>query len=97
MKSTIEILELLRMYKVQTAPKYGLKRLGIFGSVARGEQTEQSDVDICYEGEVPSLLTLERIKSELEYLLGSPVDLIRIREQMNNRLKQRILKEGIYV
>lgn len=77
--------------------KYGVRRLGIFGSVARGEQTEHSDVDICYEGDAPSLLTLERIQSELENLLGSPVDLIRIRERMNSRLKQRILKESIYV
>ena len=80
MKSTAEILELLRIYKTQFASKYGFKRLGVFGSVARGEQTEQSDVDVCYEE-----------------LLGSPVDLIRIRERMNARLKQRILKESIYV
>ena len=51
MKSTAEILELLRIYKTQFASKYGFKRLGVFGSVARGEQTEQSDVDVCYEGE----------------------------------------------
>lgn len=49
MKSTAEILELLRIYKTQFASKYGFKRLGVFGSVARGEQTEQSDVDVCYE------------------------------------------------
>lgn len=97
MKSTAEILELLRMYKTQSASKYGFKRLGVFGSVARGEQTDQSDVDVCYEGDPPSLLTLDHIQSELEKLLGSPVDLIRIRERMNNRLKQRILKESIYV
>lgn len=97
MKSTAEILELLRMFKAQSASKYGLKRIGIFGSVARGEQTDQSDVDICYESEPPSLLTLERIQSELEELLGCSVDLIRIRERMNSRLKQRILNEGIYV
>ena len=53
MKSTAEILELLRIYKTQFASKYGFKRLGVFG----GEQTEQSDVDVCYEGEPPSLLT----------------------------------------
>ena len=57
MKSTAEILELLRIYKTQFARKNGFKRLGVFGSVARGEQTEQSDVDVCYEGEPPSLLT----------------------------------------
>lgn len=97
MKSTAEILEILRTYKLQSAAKYGLKRLGIFGSAARGEQTEQSDVDICYEGEAPSLLTLDYMQHELEKLLDCPVDLIRIREHMNNRLKQRILKESIYV
>lgn len=97
MKSTAEILEILRLFKTQSAAKYGIKRIGVFGSVARGEQTDQSDVDICYESEPPSLLTLERIQSELEKLLDCSVDLIRIRERMNSRLKQRILKEGIYV
>ena len=50
MKSTPEILELLKLYKQVNARKYGFSRLGVFGSVARGEQTEHSDVDICYEG-----------------------------------------------
>lgn len=97
MKSTAEILEILKIYKAQYAKKYGLKRIGIFGSAARGEQTEKSDIDICYEGEAPSLLTLDYMQTELERLLGCPVDLIRIRESMNKRLKQRILKESIYV
>ena len=86
MKSTPEILELLKLYKQVNARKYGFSRLGVFGSVARGEQTEHSDVDICYEGNAPSLLTLDR-----------PVDLVRIREQMNVRLKNRINREGVYV
>lgn len=97
MKSTVEILEILRAYKQQYAGKYGLRRIGVFGSVARGEQSEDSDVDICYEGEAPSLLTLDYMQSELERLLGCSVDLVRIRERMNARLKERILKEGIYV
>lgn len=97
MKSTSEILELLRSYKAANAVRYGFTRLGIFGSVARGEQTEQSDVDICYEGYAPSLLTLDRIQCELEELLECPVDLVRIRKQMNISLKKRIMKEGIYV
>ena len=101
MKSTSEILALLKSYKAANALKYGFARLGIFGSVARNEQTEQSDVDICYEGEAPSLLTLDRIldriQCELEELLGCPVDLVRIREQMNEALKRHIIKEAIYV
>lgn len=97
MKSTAEILALLRAFKVESAGKYGLSRIGVFGSVARGEQTEDSDVDICYEGEVLSLFTLERLQSELEYRLGCKVDLIRMRERMNEGLRKRILKDSIYV
>ena len=45
MKSTDEILALLRTYKPTAVNKYGLTRIGVFGSVARGEQTPESDVD----------------------------------------------------
>lgn len=97
MKSTSEILDILQTFKAQSASKYGLRRIGVFGSVARGAQNNESDVDICYEGEALSLLTLDYMQSELEKLLGCPVDLVRIRERMNIRLKNRILKESIYV
>ena len=77
--------------------KYGLTRIGIFGSVARGEQTANSDVDVCYEGQAPSLLTLDKIQTELEQLLDCKVDLVRVRHNMNSLLRQRILRDGIYV
>ena len=97
MKTTAEYLAILKNYKTQQAGNYGITRMGIFGSVARGEQKEGSDVDICYEGKAPSLLTLDKIQSELRNLFGCPVDLIRIREHMNDYLKERISKEAIYV
>ena len=56
-----------------------------------------SDIDICYEGEAPTLFTLVRIKYELEALLGRPVDLVRVREKMDEVLKQTIQEEAIYV
>ena len=74
-----------------------MTKIGIFGSVARGEQNEDSDVDVCYEGEAPSFITLDIIQTELEQLLGSKVDLVRIRKNMNSLLRQRILRDGIYV
>ncbi len=97
MKTRAEILSLLRRYKPTAQKKYGMTRLGIFGSVARGEQTDKSDVDVCYEGKVPSLLTLDMIQTELEQLLECKVDLVRIRENMNSLLRQRIVRDGIYV
>ena len=97
MKSRAEIISLLSRYKPTAQKKYGITKLGIFGSVARGEQKPGSDVDICYEGKAPSLLTLDLIKTELEQLLESEVDLVRVRDNMNSLLRQRILRDGIYV
>ena len=97
MKSKTEILKLLSLYKPTAQRKYGMTRIGIFGSVARDEQNDQSDVDICYEGVAPSLLTLDMIQTELEQLLECKVDLVRVRNNMNSLLRQRILRDGIYV
>lgn len=97
MKTRAEILRLLSLYKPMAESKYGLTRIGIFGSVARNEQTEDSDVDVCYEGRVPSLLTLDLIQSDLEKMFGCHVDMVRIRKGMNSLLRERIQKEGLYV
>lgn len=70
---------------------------GFSGSVARGQQTENSDVDICFEAPAPNLLTLARIKFDLEALLGSRVDLVRLRDRMDEYLKRNIEKEALYV
>ena len=79
MKTTSEILTILRNYKPIASSKYGLTKIGIFGSVARGEQKDDSDVDVCYEGKAPSLLTLDIIQSDLENLFGTHVDMVRMR------------------
>ena len=93
MKSRQEILALLRDFKVRKGKKYGILKMGIFGSVARDQQTESSDVDI----EAQGLFSLSHLKNELEELLGSPVDIIRLRDRMNQLLRKRIEREGIYV
>ena len=97
MKSQDEILSLMRRYKSTAQKKSGMTTLGIFGSVSRGEQTDKSDVDVCYEGQAPSLLTLDMIQTELEQLLDCKVDLVRVRDNMNSLLRQRIIRDGIYV
>ena len=81
MKTTNEYLQALRSYKESKASVYGISRIGIFGSVARGEHTEGSDVDICVD---------------LQHLFGCSVDIIRIRPEMDALLKRDIMKEGIY-
>lgn len=97
MKSTTEYIALLHEYMQKNADKYGITRMGIFGSVARKEQTDISDVDVYIEGNLQGFFALAGIKKELEELLGCPVDIVRLRERMDSFLRETILKEGIYV
>lgn len=97
MRSTQDILMLLDSFMPYAENRYGITKLGVFGSVARGEQNEDSDVDICYEGRALSFVTMDLLQSELEKLLGCKVDTVRVRENMNPVLRERIRKEGLYV
>jgi predicted nucleotidyltransferase len=92
-----EILKQLKQYKEESAKKYGILQLGIFGSVARGQERETSDIDICIKTEIPNPFTIVHIKEELESLFHVHVDIVRIRDKMNSYLKECIEKEGIYV
>ena len=71
-----EILNILKAHKQTFADKYGVTRLGVFGSVARGEATATSDVDIVVEMP-PDLFQMVHMKEELEEMLVASVDLIR--------------------
>ena len=97
MKSTSEYLQLLKQFKDTKAMSYGISKIGLFGSVARGEQMEGSDVDICFEGVPKGLFAIGGIKVELEQLFGCSVDVVRIREKMDFFFKEQILKDVIYV
>ena len=98
MKSTEEYLQILRDKKNYLTNKYHIAHLALFGSVARNEQTEDSDIDICFESNSISLFTLCRLKSELEDLLGCTVDLLRIRKQLEGSyLEKTIKRDMIYV
>ncbi len=50
-----------------------------------------------FEAPAPNLLTLVRIKFDLEALLGSRVNLVRLRDRMDEYLKRNIEKEALYV
>ena len=91
-----EILRVLAQFRDRRAQEFGITRIGIFGSLARGEATDASDVDVV-ELERPDLLLLTDIKQKLEELLQRPVDVVRYRERMNPFLKKRILRDAVYV
>ena len=97
MRSTAEYITILRDYMTKNASKYSITRMGIFGSVARGEQTEDSDVDVYLETSQPNMFALVHIKEDLQSLFGCNVDIVRLRDHMDSFLRNRIEKEGIYV
>lgn len=74
--------------------QYGIRKIGLFGSVARGEHKEGSDVDVIYEGE-PNILLRSRMKRELENLFGCNVDLVRFRKQLENTLFSESINDDL--
>jgi len=96
MTTTQEYIEALRCYKAEKSEQYGISRIGIFGSVARGEQDGDSDVDVCVELKKPSLFTLVHIRDELQALFGRQVDIVRLRQDMDSMLRRSILEDAVY-
>lgn len=78
-----EILSILKNYKDEHEAEYGIIELGLFGSVAREEDTEKSDVDICIKTKSPDPFILVRIKEDIKNRINKPVDIVRVREKMN--------------
>ena len=90
---TIEKLKSTRQY---LSEHYRVSSMLLFGSVARNEQREDSDVDVCVEMK-PNLFKQAGVKSYLQELLGCSVDVVRMRDNMNQLFKQQIQKYGIQV
>jgi hypothetical protein len=91
-----EYVEILRRYKNSNATKYGIEKIGIFGSVARGEEKSESDVDVCVELSKPDLFYMVHIKEDLQELFGKPVDVVRMRPRMNSVLRRNIERDTVY-
>ncbi len=79
--------------------RFGVASLALFGSVARGEDDPESDVDVLVdfaEGSRATLLTLCDLRDHLELLLGGTVDL-GTTEGLKPRVRDRILSERLRV
>jgi len=77
--------------------RFGVEKIGLFGSYARGEETKNSDIDFVVELSKPDLFLLVAVKNFLQEIFDAEVDIVRNRERMNNLLKKRIQNDAIYV
>ena len=86
-------VDLDRLAKV--CERYGVARLQVFGSVSRGEERPDSDVDVLYELVPGARLgwDIENLTDELSDELGRPVDLVS-RKALHERLREAVLAEA---
>lgn len=91
-----DCIQKLQACKNVMTDKYGVHSMRLFGSVARNEQNESSDVDVCVEME-PSLLRRSGLKIYLEEMLNCKVDVLRVHKNMDSYLSQQIARDGILI
>ena len=88
-----ECITLLKKYTDILKDKYSITSLSLFGSTARDEQKEGSDIDLFVDTKTPNPFLLMDAKGFLEDATGSSVDIIRNHQNLNPRLRKRILKD----
>jgi predicted nucleotidyltransferase len=90
-----ELLQSNREEILRIAAQYGASNVRIFGSVARGEADEKSDIDLLVNMEPGrSLLDLCGLLIDLEELLDCKVDVVT-EKGLRDRIRERVLKEAV--
>ncbi|MHA1230079.1 MAG: nucleotidyltransferase family protein [Candidatus Helarchaeota archaeon] len=95
MRTLKDLKDILAAYKEEIRKKYGVIILGIFGSYAREEQNEFSDIDILVDLEKPIGLKFFELWDELENLLGIKVDLLTIKSVKQKPLLWKSIKGSV--
>lgn len=98
--TTEQVTHILRQQLPYLSTEYGVKRLGIFGSYAKGTQKEQSDIDLVAEFERPLGLKFIELTDYLEQIFEVPVDvltLVGVEAIRNRKVSENIQESIVYV
>lgn len=90
-----DIMQKLAAVRPELDGRFTVKRIGVFGSIARGESRPDSDVDIVVELGEPTFDHYMDLKFFLEEILQRPVDLV-LADTVKPRLKPVIERETVY-
>lgn len=93
-----QVLESLAAHGQELRTRYSVRRIGLFGSVARGDAGSDSDIDILVDFEPDAhigLFGFARLQLRLSELLGRPVDLVTA-DALHEALRDLILEETVY-
>lgn len=97
MKTKVEVLKILEKDLPYLKKVFHVEKIGLFGSYARGEQTEQSDLDLMVEFEkTPDFLELSDLEEHLSDLVGFKVEIVTP-GGLKNRIKHNIMKDMEFV
>jgi hypothetical protein len=96
MKTREEVLRILGGVKKDLGARYRVTRIALFGSYARGEQREHSDIDILVDVEPSIGLRFVALANELEELLGQRIELVTSRA-ISPKLRPFVESESIEV
>ena len=97
MRSRQDTLGFLAHVKPELERRFGVQRIGLYGSYATGMQQEDSDVDLVVELKEPKFDDLAGLHIYLEQALGCRVDIRRLSKNLRTRFIQRIEEEALYV
>lgn len=93
----MQALDTIKEQLPELQNRFYVSRIGIFGSSARGDERESSDIDILVEfSETVDLFQFIDLKLYLEMLLGRKVDLVT-ENALKPRIKDKILREVVYI
>ena len=92
-----QILSMLRVYYLCNKSSLGIERIGLFGSFARDEGRDDSDIDIIVSLTKPDLFQYATISRQLETVFGRHIDLVSSKSIFPEAFKRRLEKEVIYV
>lgn len=95
MKTRADIIDIINEIKPELRSRFKVKNIGIFGSYARGEEKENSDVDILVELEEPLGLDLVELIYLLEERIGEKVDMVTSKS-LRSEFEEDILKEVVF-
>ena len=96
MKTLKEIEEIIRLHKPELKEKFKVKKIGIFGSYAKGEQKKKSDIDILVDFYEPVGWEFIDLGEHIEQLLDLKVDLVTP-QALKRQIKESVLKEVVII
>ena len=97
MRSAEEILTILDHTKPELERRFGVRRIGLYGSYAYGTQTGNSDIDLIVELKEPKFDALAGLYIYMEQVLEREVDIRRLSKKIDTPFMRRIESEALFV